>query len=354
MSIMFKRSANKKLRKNKIKKPVKVTLGLMGFLVVATTVPLANIPLFGLYNNKKNNDETRERIIKEKLFLAASKEKLLKDNPHAIIPNIVQDFHSPNQTDGDKNNGIVKTVYDNYPFKLVERLKSANIDPSDWVKFNEYIYKNMDRDLFLDLLNSFMSFYPIYHQSWLSELTQRILLYRYQKIGITSGFFKQYHAEIDGAYYVDKNNFAFSSVTKADLIAIHKLFGNVPTKVGITIRTAANSQLIIDPNTKGLVLTNASIFLESSAGALSPYTSIYVKTNSPDTKNYYDYLGEEIPDQKAQEIPSFPITSILYSIINDKQLEKNDIKHYFYQWVIPVLINFFNASYYEQQNVIKK
>lgn len=168
------------------------------------------------------------------------------------------------------------------------------------------------------------------------------------------GFFKQYHAEIDGAYYVDKNNFAFSSVTKADLIAVHKLFGNVPTEVGITIRTAANSQLIIDPNTKGLVLTNASIFLESSAGALSPYTSIYVKTNSPDTKNYYDYLGEEIPDQKAQEIPSFPITSILYSIINDKQLEKNDIKHYFYQWVIPVLINFFNASYYEQQNVIKK
>ncbi|QMT98279.1 hypothetical protein H3143_02105 [Mycoplasma tullyi] len=354
MTNIFKRSANKKLRKHKIRKPVKVTLGLMGFLVVATTVPLANIPLYGIYNNKKNNENTRKRILKEKLLLSASKEKLLKDNPNAVIPNIVQDFHDTTSDNGDDNYPIIKTEYDEYPFKIVERLKKANIDPSDWEKFNEYIYYNLDRDLFLDLLNSFMSFYPIYHESWLSELTQRILLYRYQKIGINSGFFKQYHTEIDGAYFVDKNNFGFSSVTRADLIAVHKLFGNVPTEVGITIKTAPNSELMIDPITKGLVLTNASIFLESAAGALSPYTNIYVQTNSPDIKNYFDYMGVAIPSNKTMEIPSFPITSILYSIINDKDNQKNDIKSYFYQWVIPVLINFFTSAYYNQQNGIKK
>ncbi|WP_027122057.1 hypothetical protein [[Mycoplasma] imitans] len=350
---MLNRSANKKLKKTKTKKPIKITVGLIGFLILATVVPLVNIPLFGLYNNKKNNDKTRNKFEKDQKFLAASKEKLLKENPNAIIPNVALDFHAANSGDS-KDVPLIPTVYDNYPFKIVERLKKAKVDSTNWEEFNDFIYKNLDRNMLDDILSSFMSFYPVFHGSWLSELTERILLYRYQKIGIVSGFFKQYHAEVDNAYFVNKDNFAFVSSIKADLIAVHKLFGNVPTEVGISVRTSANSKIMIDPQTKGVVLTNASIFLESSAGSLSPYTSIYVKTNSTDDKNVYDYFGKALTGSAVQPIPSFPLTGILYSIINDRNVVKNDIQKYFYEWTIPVLINFFTGSYYDQQNIGKK
>ncbi|MDC4184177.1 hypothetical protein [Mycoplasma bradburyae] len=342
-----------KTKSKSSKKVKRITSAFIGFLVVGTIVPLANIPLYKRYISKINTEKNLKDISKNERLIKAAKEKIRKENPQAIIQDIVQDFH-PNTNDSDQAKKLVNTIYDNYQFKIVDKLKKSGIDYQNWETFNKYVYDHLDHDIFEDILNSFVGFYATYHNSWINELTERILLYKYKKVGIQNGYFRQYHTETSNAYFLDKNNFNFRFTTKSDLIAVHKLFGDVTTKVGFSINVNPNSKIVIDQDSKGVVLTNTSIFLESSAGVLSPYVSILVRTDSDYWKNWYGYTGNAVKWEEQKQIKGLPLTSILYSIINDKDNEKGYISKYFYKWMVQILINFFNNGYLDQQNIRNK
>ncbi|QZX48824.1 hypothetical protein [Mycoplasma sp. E35C] len=339
-----KLKTKKKTAKPKVKKQKRarhVVGSCLGVFLASVILPTISIPVYNSYILKRQNEEfLLKRLQRDKGLLASIK----SSNNAKELDNATHSFYPD---DGSRN--LIESPFDKYEFKVVEKLKNANIN-EDWEAFNKFLFDNFDQDIYEDIYKSLMMFFTWYHDAWSDAVVKRIVQFKYSNLGVSGGYFKQYTNILSDNWFVDRENFIFKFRTDAKLIAKIKSLG-VDAFLSFAFIPSDDSQLVIDDQTKGLTLTKANIDLESfAANGLSPRTTITIQTNNELWIDWYDKDGKTIPLEERKQAPGIPISAILYSLIYDRDNKKGYIEKYFFDWAVKLILNFLNFGYYEQFN----